>query len=117
MRLDVAGAKDVLKQVLLALDYLHSNGIVHRDLKLENLLVQQPGFKIKIADFGFADIIVSPDNKISGMNGSYGYVAPEVMTGGSYGFEVDIWSLGVVLYYLLTGEYPFKGRDINLLIE
>lgn len=103
-------AADVVNTIAVALKYLHEKGIVHRDLKPANLIYQNNKSKalLKITDFGLAkyrdiekqDLLMTPC-------GTPGYVAPEVLKGEKYGAEVDIWSLGVILYILLCGFPPF----------
>ena len=98
-----------------ALNYLHGKKIAHRDLKPENfLLVDNSPVKearIKIADFGFACSAEGP-NSLQGLCGSPGYVAPEVLKEkDGYGLPVDMWSMGVILYILLTGIPPFNGES------
>lgn len=101
-------AAHVIKQILEAVAYLHENGVVHRDLKPENLLyadlsVDAP---LKIADFGLSKII---DEQVTMKTvcGTPGYCAPEILRGNAYGPEVDMWSVGVILYILLCGFEPF----------
>jgi serine/threonine protein kinase len=90
---------------------------VHRDLKPENILLSSKNpvdLNIKIADFGFATRI--PDDKYETLQcGSPFYMAPEIVDGKRYRFEVDIWSIGVIAYYLLCGQPPFDGRTKNQL--
>jgi len=104
-------AADVVNTVAEALKYLHDNGIVHRDLKPENLIYQNSTEEalLKITDFGLAKYR-STDTAHALLNtacGTPGYVAPEVLEGKQYGKEVDLWSLGVILYILLCGFPPF----------
>jgi calcium/calmodulin-dependent protein kinase I len=101
-------ASDVIGTLLRALKYLHSQNIVHRDLKPENLLYTGPqkDADIKITDFGLAKA-KSGTNDLETACGTPGYVAPEVLSGSSYGAAVDVWSLGVILYILLCGFPPF----------
>ncbi|XP_077059017.1 calcium/calmodulin-dependent protein kinase type IV [Siphateles boraxobius] len=101
-------AAHVIKQILEAVAYLHENGVVHRDLKPENLLyaglsIDAP---LKIADFGLSKII---DEQVTMKTvcGTPGYCAPEILRGNAYGPEVDMWSVGVILYILLCGFEPF----------
>lgn len=101
-------AKETLKQIVVAIKYCHENNIVHRDLKPENILYQSPNDDsiIKIADFGLATMLKS-NQLLTVACGTPGYVAPEVLKGLAYGKEVDMWSIGVILYILLCGFPPF----------
>jgi len=94
-----------------AVAYLHAHEIVHRDVKLENVLVQRmaDGMRtLKLADFGLATKL-EQGKLLNQKCGSPVYVAPEILLGKSYGFEVDVWSLGVIMYILLCGYAPFQG--------
>lgn len=110
--LDVAGAlkeTDVrfyAGNVLLGLEYMHSKGIVYRDLKPENLLIGPDGY-IKLADFGFAK--KTPGRRTFTLCGTPDYQAPEVITRKGTGPAADYWALGVLIYELLSGDAPFKG--------
>uniref|UniRef100_A0A8C7ZYV6 Calcium/calmodulin-dependent protein kinase type IV n=1 Tax=Oryzias sinensis TaxID=183150 RepID=A0A8C7ZYV6_9TELE len=101
-------AAHVIKQILEAVAYLHENGVVHRDLKPENLLYADLSLdaSLKIADFGLSKII---DDQVTMKTvcGTPGYCAPEILRGNAYGPEVDMWSVGVILYILLCGFEPF----------
>jgi len=105
-------AAHLTKQVLEAICYVHSMGIAHRDLKPENLLLAnesgQPEF-MKIADFGLSKDFGS-EGVLKTQLGTPDYVAPEVILGEEYGVEVDIWSIGVIIYILLCGYPPFDGE-------
>lgn len=99
-------------QILSAVEYLHNHNIVHRDLKAENLLLTDNYETIKLADFGFANYF-KPDDLLSTWCGSPPYAAPELFEGVRYvGPQVDIWSLGVVLYVLVCGSLPFDGPTL-----
>lgn len=107
----------IIKQILSAVDYLHSNGIAHRDLKPENLLSSGEGDEevVKIIDFGLSKKF--GDEKLVTSVGSPGYVAPEVLTDDSYDKSVDMWSVGVILYILLSGYPPFFGDTSSELFK
>ncbi|KAG8551936.1 hypothetical protein GDO81_004344 [Engystomops pustulosus] len=95
--------------VLEAYDYLHNRGIVYRDLKPENLLLDSEGY-IKMVDFGFAKKI-GPGKKTWTFCGTPEYVAPEIIMNRGHDFGADYWSLGILIYELLTGSPPFSGTD------
>lgn len=104
------------RQIVSAVQYLHANLIVHRDLKAENLLLDSE-MNIKIADFGFSNHY-NPGTKLGTFCGSPPYAAPELFQGKQYdGPEVDVWSLGVILYTLVSGALPFDGTNLKELRE
>lgn len=99
----------VFNQVCRGIEYLHNNNICHRDLKMTNILIDFK-HRVKIVDFGFA---TSANNYHKMYCGTPSYMAPEIILKRSYlGSAVDIWSLGVVLFKLLTGEYPFGCNQL-----
>ncbi|XP_046665420.1 serine/threonine-protein kinase SIK2-like isoform X2 [Homalodisca vitripennis] len=101
-------------QILSAVEYCHNRRVVHRDLKAENLLMDA-NMNIKIADFGFSNYY-TPGEQLATWCGSPPYAAPEVFEGKKYtGPEIDIWSLGVVLYVLVCGALPFDGSTLHTL--
>ncbi|CAO3588305.1 unnamed protein product [Absidia cylindrospora] len=106
-------AKFYAGEVLLAIDYLHSKDIIYRDLKPENLLLDNQGH-IKITDFGFAKYV--PDITWT-LCGTPDYLAPEVIQSKGYGKAVDWWSLGVLVYEMLAGQPPFYDDDHLKLYE
>lgn len=113
-RLSEREAKHIFKQILAAIHYCHSNKIVHRDLKVENLLLDA-SLNVKLADFGFSSQFTHGE-LLDVFCGSPPYCAPELYLANRYdGTKVDIWSLGVILYVLLCGHLPFEANQLSLL--
>lgn len=115
-------ARDAIRGILRGVDYLHRNGIVHRDLKPDNCLLPRadyPFHDVRLSDFGLSNFVpsgapyngrlASDDAVLTSAVGSPGFVAPELFE-SSYGTAVDMWSVGVIAYNVLTGEMPFRGR-------
>jgi len=106
---DIEGRK-IFKQILKAIRYCHSKEVVHRDIKLENILMDNNG-KVTVIDFGLCDIVKRGVHSLR-FCGSIDYVAPEVLSKNSYdGYLADVFSLGVVLYTLLFAEFPFIANE------
>ncbi|KAI8329502.1 kinase-like domain-containing protein [Chlamydoabsidia padenii] len=107
-------ARRFARQIVSALDYCHRNSIVHRDLKIENILISRNGH-IKIIDFGLSNLF-SPRSHLSTFCGSLYFAAPELLNAKAYtGPEVDVWSFGVVLYVLVCGKVPFDDQNMAAL--
>uniref|UniRef100_A0A9J8CLB6 non-specific serine/threonine protein kinase n=1 Tax=Cyprinus carpio carpio TaxID=630221 RepID=A0A9J8CLB6_CYPCA len=113
-RLSEMDARRKFWQILSAVEYCHERNIVHRDLKAENLLLDAH-MNMKIADFGFGNFF-RPGEPLTTWCGSPPYAAPEVFEGQQYeGPQLDIWSMGVVLYVLVCGTLPFDGPSLPVL--
>eukprot|EP00258_Populus_trichocarpa_P048205 XP_024464224.1 CDPK-related kinase 5 isoform X5 [Populus trichocarpa] len=111
-------AKAVMVQILNVIAFCHLQGVVHRDLNLENFLYtsKEENSKLKVIDFGLSDF-ARPDERLDDIVGSICYVAPEVLH-RSYSFEADVWSIGVIAYILLCGSRPFWARtESGLFLE
>lgn len=109
-RLEDQVAKRLFYQVCQGIRYLHDRHIVHRDVKLENLLLDEAGI-VKIIDFGFSTI-VPPGKKLKIFCGTPSYMSPEIVARKEYsGFCADVWAMGVLLYALLCGSFPFRGQN------
>ncbi|KAL2818972.1 hypothetical protein BDW59DRAFT_125908 [Aspergillus cavernicola] len=104
-------ARKFARQIASALDYCHRNSIVHRDLKIENILISKTG-DIKIIDFGLSNLF-SPRSVLKTFCGSLYFAAPELLQARQYtGPEVDVWSFGIVLYVLVCGKVPFDDQSM-----
>ncbi|KAI8993312.1 kinase-like domain-containing protein [Pilobolus umbonatus] len=107
-------ARKFARQIVSALDYCHRNSIVHRDLKIENILITN-NEEIKIIDFGLSNVY-SPSRLLNTFCGSLYFAAPELLQAKFYtGPEVDVWSFGIVLYVLLCGRVPFDDTSLPAL--
>lgn len=111
-RLSDRRTRQFSRQIVSALDYLHRNSIVHRDLKIENIMIDKSGRNIKIIDFGLSNLFC-PERQLTTYCGSLYFAAPELLKANPYsGPEVDVWSLGVVIYVMATGSVPFDDKSM-----
>jgi len=103
-------------EITSAIGYLHKRGVVYRDIKLENLLLDKDGH-IKIADFGLCKENIKDDKTTNTFCGTPEYLAPEILEDNDYGLAVDWWGVGCVLYEMMVGRLPFYNRDQSVLFE
>lgn len=116
-RLSERRARHFTRQIVSALDYLHRNSIVHRDLKIENILIDKAGRNVKLIDFGLSNLF-GPEKLLTTYCGSLYFAAPELLRASPYkGPEIDVWSLGVVIYVMVTGSVPFDDSTMPGLHE
>ncbi len=99
--------------IINALKYLHAHRIIHRDLKLGNLFLNEK-MEVKLGDFGLATKLDFDGEKKRTICGTPNYIAPEVLEGkAGHSYEVDVWSLGVIIYTLIIGKPPFETQDVK----
>ncbi|CAD8112692.1 unnamed protein product [Paramecium sonneborni] len=116
-------AKILIRNILLALQHIHERGVAHRDLKPDNVLINKKSLDIKIIDFGVSRRFKKyngrefVDVNMWTRTGNVYYAAPEILTGGGYDERVDLWSLGVCLFRILTGQFPFFEDSVLGTIE
>uniref|UniRef100_A0A671N1X7 Protein kinase C n=1 Tax=Sinocyclocheilus anshuiensis TaxID=1608454 RepID=A0A671N1X7_9TELE len=115
-RFDLPRSTFYAAEIVCGLQFLHSKGIVYRDLKLDNILLDIDGH-IKIADFGMCKENISGEARTCTFCGTPDYIAPEILLGQKYGTSVDWWSFGVLLYEMLIGQSPFHGHDEEELFQ
>ncbi len=113
-RFGVAGVVQIMTQLLEALDYSHRNGVVHRDIKPANIILLEDG-TVKVADFGIARVESSNLTQAGMVLGTPSYMSPEQFMGQTVDGRSDIFSAGVILYQLLTGEKPFTGSVTTIM--
>lgn len=109
-------ASYIMRKLVSAVSHMHDVGVVHRDLKPENLLFtdENDNLEIKVIDFGFARL-KPPDNQpLKTPCFTLHYAAPELLTHNGYDESCDLWSLGVILYTMLSGQVPFQSHDRSL---
>lgn len=105
-------------QLIGACHYMHTHQVIHRDLKLGNLFLDA-NMNVKVGDFGLAALIENPGERKKTICGTPNYIAPEVLfdTANGHSFEVDTWSIGVILYTLVVGRPPFQTKDVKAIYK
>ncbi|EPQ26898.1 uncharacterized protein PFL1_05533 [Pseudozyma flocculosa PF-1] len=111
-------ARYLMTQILCGCQNMHQNSIIHRDLKLGNIMLDEK-MNVKIGDFGLAALLKYPEERKKTVCGTPNYIAPEVLydQGEGHSFEVDVWSVGVILYTLLVGKPPFQTNNVTEIYE
>jgi len=94
-------------QMLKAVACVHTHSVVHRDVKPDNFLCSGPENTVKLCDFGLAEVVREGGRRVAGQFGTAPFMSPEMISGGSYGTQTDVWSLGVILYTLVIGQFPY----------
>ena len=112
--------RKLIEQLLLAIDFMHKKNFIHRDLKLQNVLLFQgpkEDIDLRLADFGLAEELIAPDQSLTRKCGSPGYTAPEILRGEPYTLKADIFSIGSILFSILTGKSLFPGEDMAEIVH
>lgn len=111
-------ARFFMVQLIGACQYMHTHQVIHRDLKLGNIFLDR-SMNVKVGDFGLAALIENPGERKKTICGTPNYIAPEVLfdTANGHSFEVDTWSIGVILYTLVVGRPPFQTKDVKAIYK
>lgn len=118
--LDVKESVGIIKEIALALNYAHTRGVIHGDLKASNIIIENKTKTVKVADFGFSRIMELKDIKEQeDIIGTFGYMSPEAagIVNKPLSEASDLYSLGIIIYTLLSGDMPFKGTDVNRILH
>ncbi len=107
---EVTRLAPIFRQLAKAVSYAHSEGVIHRDIKMDNVMIKGDGV-VKLMDFGLAMALNGPDQSIV-MAGTPLYMSPEQIRGGKVDHQTDVYALGVLLYKMLTARYPFESGNI-----
>lgn len=109
-KIEVNLARNLFAEVVLAMEFVHNNRILYRDLKPENILVDEQGH-LKLTDFGLCKTNFGPKDRTRSFVGSPEYMSPEILLGYPYGYSVDFYTLGVLLYEMVVGLPPHYSED------
>ena len=113
---------DIIKQLNKTFRIMKDNNIIHRDLKLENILIkyidkEKKKYKIKLSDYGSSKRLISLSRSCNSHSGTLAYMAPEILKGEKYNYKCDLWSIGIIIYRLIYGESPYLGANEAALIN
>jgi len=112
-RLTEIEAQFYIKQLVQGVRFLHKNKVIHRDLKLGNLFLDE-GLKLRVGDFGLATKVIYEGERKRTVCGTPNYIAPEILDSkGGHSYEVDYWAIGVILYTLVCGRPPFESSEVK----
>ena len=111
-----ARTQGILVQVARALQYVHDRGLVHRDVTPSNLMIGADG-SVKLMDFGVVKDLGTDLTAVGDVVGTVAYIAPEQVRGGAIDVRADLYTLGAVLYFMLTGQRPFEARTLQGYLE
>ena len=122
LKFNEESAKKICAQLLLSVDYMNHNNIIHRDLKPENILVKREvgdSYEVKVADFGLSIMLKDKSEKDDHLKicGTPGFIAPESLKNQGYNHKSDMFSIGAILYYIMSGLRLFKGNQLALILE
>jgi serine/threonine protein kinase len=106
----------IFYQLVNGLNYIHNQHIIHRDLKPENILLNKAG-EIKIADFGVSHAITNSLSTIATFARTFPFISPEMLQGNTIGYATDVWSLGVIMFLLVHGSFPFSGANYDQILK
>jgi serine/threonine protein kinase len=116
--ISISRVREIIHSLSTAIYYMTQFGIVHRDLKLTNIMLEENtvNSNVKIVDFGLS-ALQGPTDKDTDQIGTLLYISPEIVEGSPYGSEVDIWSMGVISYYLICKEFPFYSKHSSDVVK
>mmetsp|Transcript_45620 Transcript_45620/g.109259 ORF Transcript_45620/g.109259 Transcript_45620/m.109259 type:complete len:471 (+) Transcript_45620:42-1454(+) len=103
----------IIREMLQGMHNVHQLGVVHRDIKPDNFLCTGEDFTVKLCDFGLAEVLSSPSTELKGVYGTAPFMSPEMLGATGYAAATDVWSLGVIAYVLLLGQFPYQPIETN----
>lgn len=103
----------IIKEMLKGMHNIHQLGVVHRDIKPDNFLCTGEHSTVKLCDFGLAEVLASPTSELKGVYGTAPFMSPEMLGASGYGAATDVWSLGVIAYVILLGQFPYQPIETS----